>query len=60
MYHVILHIPRISTILLNDIFRKEEEKYCKIDRKFYFIICIKDFFKKNKRITNNIKRISKF
>ena len=38
MDHIILHIPRISTILLNDIFRKEEEKYCKIDRKFYFII----------------------
>ena len=36
MDHIILHIPRISTILLNDIFQKEEEKYCKIDRKRFF------------------------
>ena len=60
MDHIILHIPRISTILLNDIFRKEEEKYCKIDRKFYFIICIKDFFKRINELQTILKEFQNF
>ena len=46
MDHVILHIPNVRTILLNDIFRKEEQNYCSISRTFSFKIWTKDFFKR--------------
>ena len=46
MDHVILHIPRIKTILLNDILRKEEESYCSLSRTFSYQIWTKDFFKR--------------
>ena len=46
MDHVILHIPRIKTICLNDIFRKEEESYCEISRIFHYQIMTGEFFKR--------------
>ena len=60
MDHIILHIPRISTILLNNIFRKEEGKYCKKDREFYLIICTKDFFKRINELKKMLEEFQNF
>ena len=46
MDQVILHIPKIKTILLRDLLRKEEEKYSSIDRTFSFTVGTGEFFKR--------------
>ena len=55
MDHVILHIPKLKTILLNDILRKEEQSYCSISRTFSYQILTKDFFKR----INELQKILK-
>ena len=55
MDHVILHIPKVRTILLNDILRKEEQSYCSISRTFSYQIWTKDFFKR----INELQKILK-
>ena len=55
MDHVILHIPKLKTILLNDILRKEEQSYCSISRTFSYQIWTKDFFKR----INELQKILK-
>ena len=52
MDHVILHIPKIKTILLNDLLRKEEEKYSSIDRTFSFTVGTGEFFKRINELEN--------
>ena len=55
MDHVILHIPKLKTILLNDILKKEEQSYCSISRTFSYQIWTKDFFKR----INELQKILK-
>ena len=52
MDHIILHIPKIKTILLNDLLRKEEEKYSSIDRTFSFTVGTGEFFKRINELEN--------
>lgn len=52
MDHVMLHIPKIKTISLNDLLRKEEEKYSSIDRTFSFTVGTGEFFKRINELEN--------
>ena len=60
MDHVILHIPKVKTILLNDIFRKEEESYCSISRTFSYKIWTRDFFKRINELEKILKEDQNF
>ena len=60
MDHVILHIPNYKTILLRDIFKKEEESYCKITRTFSYQIWTKDFFDRINELENELKKKQNF
>ena len=60
MDHVILHIPKVKTILLNDIFRKEEQSYCSKTRTFSFKIWTKDFFSRINELQKILKEDQNF
>ena len=46
MDKVIYHIPKEEFLTLRFLFRKEEEEYSKISRKFIFLISVKTFFER--------------
>ena len=52
MDKIILHIPNVRTILLNDLLQKEEEKYCSINRTFSFTVSTETFFKRINELEN--------
>ena len=60
MDHVILHIPKVRTILLNDILRKEEQSYCSISRTFSFKIWTRDFFNRINELEKILKENQNF
>ena len=60
MDHIILHIPNVRTILLNDIFQKEEQEYCSIPKTFLYQIMTKEFVKRIKELEKILKENEKF
>ena len=60
MDHIILHIPNVRTILLNDIFQKEEQEYCSISKTFLYQIKTKEFVKRIKELEKILKENEKF
>ena len=60
MDHIILHIPNVRTILLNDIFQKEEQEYCSISKTFLYQIMTKEFVKRIKELEKILKENEKF
>lgn len=60
MDHIILHIPNVRTILLNDIFQKEEQEYCSISKTFLHQIMTKEFVKRIKELEKILKENEKF
>ena len=57
MDHIILHIPNVKTILLNDIFQKEEQEYCSISKTFLYQIMTKEFVKRIKELEKVLKKM---
>ena len=60
MDKIILHIPNVRTILLNDIFQKEEQEYCSISKTFLYQIMTKEFVKRIKELEKILKENEKF
>ena len=46
MDRCIYNVPKEEFLTLRFLFRKEEESYCKISRKFNFLISVKEFFER--------------